>query len=218
MTAATAGGERRFNPAQLGLWAGTGVVIYVAIDVALAFLRPDLSLLHRAESDYGVGPYSCLMDVNFLIRGVLSLLLAAALLRLGGSPRLRWGIGLIAVWGVASGLLAFFPDNPPGTPVTTSGGIHLTLALVAFLAVAVGTIVLAVNFRQLPRLQPLAGPALALALIAVIPLLLLGRTHFQAHTLDGLYERLFLGLELLWILVVGLRLHQTRSPSPEMSA
>lgn len=63
-------------------WAGVaGVAVYVAIDVALAFLRPDYSLLHNAESDYGVGPWSWLMDVNFLLRCLTTLAIVAAMAR-----------------------------------------------------------------------------------------------------------------------------------------
>jgi len=51
--------------------------VYVAIDVALAFLRPGDSLLPNAESDYGVGPWSWLMDVNFLVRCAATLAIAA---------------------------------------------------------------------------------------------------------------------------------------------
>ena len=50
-----------------------GILLYVAIDAALVFLRPQFSLLHSAESDYGsLGSWDWLMDLNFLLRGALS--------------------------------------------------------------------------------------------------------------------------------------------------
>ncbi|MGH7666133.1 MAG: DUF998 domain-containing protein [Candidatus Dormibacteria bacterium] len=205
----------RTATARLALLACLGVVVYVLIDVLLAVLRPDLSLLHRAESDYGVGPYAWLMDVNFLLRGALSLLLAGALLSVRGqSGWLRGGAALLAAWGIGSGLLAFFPDNPPGTPATTSGQIHLILALVAFLCVAVGTIVLSGAVRHLAVLRGISAPLLVIALVALVPLLLLGHTQLRANSLDGLYERAFLGLELLWILLLGARLAQGARADP----
>jgi hypothetical membrane protein len=133
-----------------------GVVVYVAIDVALAFLRPDYSLLRNAESDYGVGPWSWLMDLNFLLRCAATLAIAAAMASgVARSPALRAALALLAVWAVGSGVLAFFPDDPAGTPVTTSGRIHLLTALIAFLAVAAGTLV--GSFANLP------GPGAAVA-------------------------------------------------------
>jgi hypothetical membrane protein len=219
MTTASSTTAPRLTTSQLALFASSGVVIYVLIDVALAVLRPDLSLLHRAESDYGVGPYSWLMDINFLLRGVLSLALAWSLLRVAsGTSRLRVGVVLLAAWGVGSGVLAFFPDDPPGTPITTSGQVHLVVALIAFLCAAVATIVLSVGIRHFAQLRSLYPLLLVLSIAAVVALTLLGHSHFRPHTLDGLYERLFLGLELLWILIVGLRLYRTSQLSPGTTA
>jgi hypothetical protein len=207
MTMAAASIRSRMTGTRLARLASFGVLLYLLIDVVLAFLRPDVSLLHQAESDYGVGPYSWLMDLNFLLRCALSLALVGALLRLAtGSGRLRVGVAFLAAWGVGSGILAFFPDNPPGTPVTTSGTVHLTVALLAFLCAAVGTIVLSADLRNVPGLRNLYPWLLGISVAAVVALLLLGHSGFKLHTLAGLYERVFLALELLWILIVGLRL------------
>ncbi|HUY09246.1 MAG TPA: DUF998 domain-containing protein [Candidatus Dormibacteraeota bacterium] len=219
MTPASASTAPRFTTSQLALFASSGVVIYVLIDVALAFLRPDLSLLHRAESDYGVGQYSWLMDINFLLRCFLSLALAAALLRVtAGTNRLRVGVAFLAAWGVGSGILAFFPDDPPGTPVTASGQVHLVVALIAFLCAVVATIVLSVGSRHFVQLRSLSPLLLVLSIAAALALALLGHTHFRPHTLDGLYERLFLALELVWILIVGVRLYRTSHLVPGATA
>ncbi len=49
-----AGGPSRAKPlARLAL---AGVAVYVAMDVLLAFLGPESSLLCNAESGYGRGP------------------------------------------------------------------------------------------------------------------------------------------------------------------
>ncbi|HEV2259422.1 MAG TPA: DUF998 domain-containing protein, partial [Streptosporangiaceae bacterium] len=53
----------------------------MAIDVLLAFLRPGYSLIYNAESDYGRGSWYWVMDLNFLLRCALSLVLATALSR-----------------------------------------------------------------------------------------------------------------------------------------
>lgn len=140
----------------LATLAAAGVVLYVLIDVALALLRPSLSLIHHPESDYGVGPYSWLMDFNFLLRGGLSLSLVAALARVARrAGLLQAGLWLLGSWAVASGLLAFFPDDPLGTPATHSGKIHLLLALIAFLCAGAGTLVLSLRVDYLACLRPL---------------------------------------------------------------
>jgi hypothetical protein len=39
---------------------------------------------------------------------------------------------------------------------------------------------------------------------AIVPLLLLGRVGFHPHWLGGLYEKLFLGMQLRWLALVAL--------------
>src|SRR5580693_3108803 len=85
-----------------------GIVIYIVIDIVLAFLRPDYSSLHNAESDYGRGPYFWVMDINFLLRCGLSLALVKAVWTTfpKENPIKKASYWLVA-WAIASGLLVF---------------------------------------------------------------------------------------------------------------
>lgn len=168
-----------------------GIVLYVAIDVTLAFLRPDYTLGLNAESDYGRGPFSWLMDINFGIRGVFSLVAAVALLRIGIAR--RWTAALVAVWGVASALLAFFPDNPPGYPVLASGIRHDILGLIAFVAIAVATI--AMSFSQTTAPRDMRSTLRATSIIGPAAFILL-LIPFPAF---GDIERVFLASEIAWL-------------------
>jgi len=101
MTAVSAPIELRNPTARLALIAAAGVLLYLLIDILLAFLRPDVNLIHNAESDYGVGAYSWLMDINFLLRCGLSLAAARAILSQTSSVGgLRLGTGFLMAWGV----------------------------------------------------------------------------------------------------------------------
>jgi hypothetical membrane protein len=184
-----------------------GIGIYLALSVLLAFLRPQFSLLHNAESDYGsAGHDAWVMDIAFLVRGALSFAAIAALTLTEPVRRRTAGLALLVVWAVASALLAFFPDDPAGTPVQTAGRIHLVLAGIAFLGVAIGTIVVSRGLRHDPRWESLHVPLYVISRLAIVAVLLLGRTHLRIQSLGGLYERLFLGLELLWFLIVAIRI------------
>ncbi|MGH2884456.1 MAG: DUF998 domain-containing protein [Solirubrobacteraceae bacterium] len=184
-----------------------GILLYAVIDTALVFLRPHFSILHNAESDYGSrGSWAWLMDLNFLLRCVLSLAAALAVrLTAEMSRRLRVALGLLTVWALASGLLAFFPDDPAGTRTHWTGSVHLALAFVAFLAVLVGTILASGALRAQARWRPVAIPMAVLAWGGLVPLLLLGRAGFHPHSLGGLYEKLFLAMQLLWLGLVAAR-------------
>lgn len=195
-------GRGTVRSAQIGI---AGIVVYVAIDVALVFLRPRFSVLHNAESDYGSkGPYAWLMDMNFVVRCAVSLAVVRALATAAeGGRRLRAGLALLIVWSVASGLLAFFPDDPVGAPTHGLARIHLVLAGIAFVAVAVGTRVVTRGLRADQSWQPVIAPLAALSWGAIVPIILLGRSHLRPHSLGGLYEKLFLAPELLWLLAAA---------------
>jgi hypothetical protein len=106
---------------------------------------------------------------------------------------------LLGIWAVCSGLLAFFADNPAGTPVTASGIVHLILAVIAFTAIVVGTILVSASLLADPGWRPAARILLALAIAGALGYLLLGTGHKYQHAPGGLYERIFLGLVLAWM-------------------
>lgn len=182
-----------------------GIVLYVAIDVALVFLRPEFSVLHNAESDYGSkGPYAWVMDLNFLLRCFLSIAVVLGLAHVNRhGSRLRIGLALLAVWAIMSGLLAFFPDDPVGTVTHGAAKVHLALAGIAFVAVAIGTRVTTRALRREPQWRPVLVPLAVLSYGAFIPVLLLARVHLRPHSLGGLFEKLFLAIELAWFLVAA---------------
>src|ERR1700677_1002144 len=195
--------------AQLTL---AGVAVYVAIDVLLAFLRPGYSLIYNAESDYGRGPWFWVMDANFLLRCALSLAIAGALSQvLRPDGRARGGLALLVTWAICSGLLAFFADDVEGTPQHGSGVVHLVLAFIAFTAIAIGAILISASLMSDPAWRPAAPVLLAISVAGAIAYLLLGTVHEHHHAPGGLYERIFLGLELLWIAIAAITLSRRTS-------
>jgi hypothetical membrane protein len=191
-----------------------GVAVYVALDVLLAFLRPGYSLIYNAESDYGRGPWYWVMDLNFLLRCALSLAIAAALyraVRLDG--RTRAGLALLVTWAICSGLLAFFADDPEGTPQHGSGVVHLILAFIAFTCIVIGTILISASLISDQSWRPAAPVLLAISVAGAVAYLLLGTAQKHHHAPGGLYERVFLGLELLWIAVAAVAIIRRTPPA-----
>jgi hypothetical membrane protein len=200
--------RQRTAPSRVKLLARltlAGVAVYVAIDVLLAFLRPGYSLLYNAESDYGRGPWYWVMDLNFLLRCALSLAIAAALYRtVRPSGRTRGGLTLLVTWAICSGLLAFFADDPEGAPRTGSGVVHVVLAFIAFTAITIGAILISAGLLSDPAWRRAAPALLAISIAGALAYLLLGAPHKHYHAPGGLYERIFLGLELLWIVIAAI--------------
>jgi hypothetical membrane protein len=152
-----------------------GIAVYVAIDVLLAFLRPGYSLIYNAESDYGRGPWFWVMDINFLLRCALSLAIAAALYRVARlDGRTRGGLTLLVAWAICSGLLAFFADDPEGTPQHGSGIVHVILAIIAFTCITIGTILVSASLISDPAWRSSAPVLLAISIAGAVAYLLLG--------------------------------------------
>ncbi len=220
MTAAVSPPRQRPTASRarpLAWFALAGIAVYVAVDVLLAFLRPGYSLIYNAESDYGRGPWYWVMDLNFLLRCALSLAIATALYRVARPDgRTRGGLVLLVTWAVCSGLLAFFADDPEGTPQTGSGVVHLILAFIAFTCITIGAILISAGLMPDPAWRPAAPVLLAISVAGAVAYLLLGAALKHHHAPGGLYERIFLGLELLWIAVVAVVItRRAQSPHPE---
>jgi hypothetical membrane protein len=217
MTTAVSPPRQRPAPSRtkpLAWFTLAGIVVYVAIDVLLAFLRPGYSLLYNAESDYGRGPWYWVMDLNFLLRCALSLAIAAALYRvIRPDGRTRSGLALLVTWAICSGLLAFFADDPEGTPQHGSGVVHVILAVIAFTCITIGTILISAALRSDPAWRRTAPVLLALSIAGAVAYLLLGTATKHHHAPGGLYERIFLGLELLWIAVAAVAIARRQTPS-----
>jgi hypothetical protein len=78
------------------------------------------------------------------------------------------------------------------------------LAGIAFVAVVIGTRSATRALRTDPTWRPMIGPLALLSWGALVPIVLLGRAHLRPHSLGGLYEKLFLAMELAWLLVAAM--------------
>lgn len=181
-----------------------GVIIYTIVDIVLKFLRPQYSLIYNAESDYGRGPWFWVMDLNFLLRCILSLALLRSLaLTVRPDSRLKNGLVLLGIWAVGSGLLAFFADDIEGQPVHGSGVVHLVLAFIAFVCITISVVLVSIAIRADPAWRSVSTILWLLSLLGVVAFLLLGAALHHKRGPDGLYERIFLGVELLWMAIAS---------------
>lgn len=189
--------------------AAVGLAVYLALSVLLFRLRTDYNFLRTEESDYAVGRWSPLMDLAYLVRGACSAAVVLALSRSARpEARSRTGEGLLWVWAVASALLAFFPSDLEGQhPQTASGGVHLILALAAFLAAPAGQLCVGWRLHADVRWRALCPVLIVLPVLAAGAFVLTFAAWLAPGSLDGLWERVFLGLVLAWLLVVALRIH-----------
>jgi hypothetical protein len=107
------------------------------------------------------------------------------------------------VQAAAPGCLAFFPDDPAGTPVTGKRA-HPPAHRTDRLPGRGRRDCVRVRSGLLWRGRP--APLTAIPAQAILDLALPGRHGFGAHPGSGLLERIFPALELLWFLLAALRL------------
>lgn len=189
-----------------------GVLLYVVLDIVVQSLPPHYSPLSQAESDLAVGPYGYIMTVNFLNRGILSLeflfaLLGSLSLKGADLSKFRTAKYLFGTWAVGAILLAVFPTDVPATPISWHGAIHLVVAILAFLGGAFGVLSFSLNMTGTAALERLRHVALPIGVLSVVLCLVDLLDGFITRRIDarfgGLFERLFLGSVLLWIVVVS---------------
>jgi Protein of unknown function (DUF998) len=202
--------DKRRNPAKIFWIVIICILLYVVLDAIAQILPPHYSPISQAESDLAVGHFGFIMTINFINRGLLSLLFIFGFLRtldLFGISRSKYtaGTDLLGVWAVGALLLAIFPTDVPSTPVSWHGAIHLVVALVAFIGGAFGTFAISRNLVQkFQRLRRIALPVSALVLLCwavefALPFIF---PNLNARV-GGLTERIFLGSVLLWIGVMS---------------
>jgi hypothetical membrane protein len=199
-----------------------GIAVYLVLDIVVQLLPPHYSPIRQAESDLGVGPYGWVMDLNFVVRGVLSLALVYGVY--GAWPRPtpvpRASLALIGAWAVGAFVLAVSPADVSG-PATVHGTVHLITAALAFLFVALG--VLGVSYA-IPDIGPWSSVRPAARLLAgltgaALIVLFVGTVLPRVdRDLFGLLERVFLGCALLWMLVVAIQLLRHERDPPHRSS
>lgn len=187
-------------------WLGiAGIVLYVLLDVVAQALPPHYSPVRQAESDLAVGPYGWIMTVNFVVRGLLSLAVVAALWRsLTLTGRARVGLALLGVWSIGAFLLAAFPTDI-GRVQSIHGKVHLVVALVAFVCAPVGEYLLSRALTLDSRCAALGARVTPVAAVA-LGALALQVVGLGLPRVGGLTERIFLTAVLLWLLLVALDL------------
>jgi hypothetical protein len=203
------GGSKMKNPPlAFSLAALAGVTGFATAVAALHRAAPSLSPLTEAVSYYAHGPHGEWLTVGLLALGLGSVALARAFATTLAAP----GSGLVRAsvltWGICVTMGGLLPADPPGhwsEPPSVGGLIHGGAALLGFLALPIGAIVLARGLHQDPRWRPVRAPLGWLARLCVLTLGLfvaslaptLGAE--RPPVLLGLTERLLLAAYVAWL-------------------
>jgi hypothetical protein len=182
------------------------IILYVVLDAIAQALPPHYSPISQAESLLAVGPYGYVMTVNFLNRGVFSLLFVFALVQiltiLGENWRsYKWGLYAVGIWGVGALLLAGFPAT--GRTL----GIHTIIAIIVFTVAPLGELSISLKLGRVRAFAGVRKTALTVAVLGVLFMAfywgVLPFLHQLKSGYGGLFERMLIGSVIMWMGVMS---------------
>ena len=156
-------GERGWVMASSTLLAyisGVALLIAVVSVIALHFGEKSMTPIRDAVSHYVHTPLGVLYYVQVVATGISALTLLVAL-RVQGEAHSRNGYIALGLYGVARLVIALFPADPKGAPITDRGRVHLFLAIITFAAVPTMTLP---AVRPAPKPRPTQKSAIWAAL------------------------------------------------------
>ena len=217
--------DDRDNTLKILALCGISVPIIFAILVTVSgFLYEGYSHMTQAISELGgveaLSPE--VQNANFLIIGLLMIGFAFGLRRgnVGGaSPKL--GPVLIGVFGVSSGIAnAVLPCDPGCEFQSLTGTLHNVTGLVGFISAIAGMFVISRGLKGDPFWRRFHRFSLVAAVATLVSLLLwIGVAKAaEVDSVNGLLQRLFIGVWFLWVEVIAIRMFQLSRQSPEVNA
>lgn len=200
------------GPGSVAAWLGAGgVALFVAATLLMHLLRPELNPATDAVSFYMNGRWGWIQGGGLVALGIGSIALAGGIYRRGSFGGTPVGTALLALWGAAAVVGGLFPPDPIGSwdqPASLSGTMHNSAAMVAFLALPAGALLLSRRGaweearpgrdRQLRWLAIASAASLAAFFACLLPAFNGGPPF-----LLGLAERVLLGLYVAWLLTAS---------------
>jgi hypothetical protein len=199
----------------------SGVSVWVALVLIAQSLNPEQSALSMGMSGLVTGRYGWIMRLAFVVRGLTAFALVGAVETLVPQVAVSdLGLGLLAVWGGASALLAAYDTDMPGDEPTPHGRGHAVIAFVAYIAAAVGMVLVSLKLGDGEATADTARWALPIAFFAAVAMAVqfmgFGAAARDASATPGsppafggigrfagLLQRVFLGAVMLWTALVA---------------
>jgi hypothetical protein len=179
------------------------VVYWCGVAILMHLLEPEFNPFDAPLSAYVLGGYGAWMTTTYFAAAGMLLLLAFGFRR--NMPPSLWtraGIVLFCISGLADLVMGFFAMQYPMTPpLTLHGAVHAVASLVGAASMILGCVSFSWSFRALARWQPISTSSLVLALL-MLGVFVVGLLSFGGSG-GGFRQRLYVGLMLLWVIVVA---------------
>jgi hypothetical protein len=163
-------------------------------------LTSRLNPLSETISDYLFDPNGWLLPVSLIVLAVGGAMLAVALVWAGSDGRASWLVGL---WSTCLLLVAAFPTDRPGLPLSISGQIHRYAAFVAFLSLPLAGLIVARRGGYARTVKGLSVVALAALTAVTVPYAAVA-LGLNLVGLPGLTQRMVVVTEVALLATFGL--------------
>ncbi len=183
-------------------------ILFTLMVIIVSLLRPGYSQIFNDVSDLGLGPYSIIQNINFIIFGLLSIGFAIGLganLPHRAGKAVKW---LVIVFGLCIILAGVTLISAPADMVYAKDVIsHGLVSAIAFLVIIIAQFLawLALRGSNSAVWGHYRIYSLISGLLSILTLIFLSYTQFSSF--HGASERLFIAVWLIWIEVTGLKLY-----------
>jgi hypothetical membrane protein len=175
--------------------------------------REDISALAALDAQQPwvmiIGFLALAVGLGALGMGLLRAVEGGRMARIGALLVLFAGLGIL-VAGIArndcSSELAACKARIDAGDVSWHHGLHDAVSGLVFLALVVAQLVLARAFRRDPRWRDLRAYSIVSGILTLALLVLFGTSAIDGW--NGLVQRVFLAVPLVWIMVLGIRLRR----------
>jgi len=203
----------------LGLTAICGIVgpIFYAIVIGIVgYLQPDYSHISQSMSELGASdvPYALIINtLGFPLLGIFMIAFALGIDRgISSNKASRVGPALIVLSGVSLIMTGIFPCDPGCIDVTWVGVTHSIFATVAAISFAIAPVLVAIRQWSDSRWRSYTTFSWITAVITLLLSMLYSLDIFESQ--DGLFQRLSMGLPLIWMEITSIKLLRVTRENP----
>lgn len=183
-------------------------ILFTLLVIIESLLRPGYSQIFNDVSDLGLGPYSIIQNINFIIFGLLSIGFAIGLgdnLPHRAGKATKWLVIVFGLCIILAGVTLF--SVPVDVIYAKDVVTHGLVSAIAFLVIIVAQFL---TWQALRRSDDIIWAnyrkySLISGLLSILTLILLSYTQFSSY--HGATERLFIAVWMIWIEITGFKLY-----------
>lgn len=192
-----------------GIVALAGIIgpfVLLCTDIVAAISEPAYHPIRDSISRLALTPMGWLQTIGFLVIGLLvEVFVLGLFFSIRRSRGFEHGIGLLVCFGFGLLLIGAFRTDPAGAPHTIEGNIHLVTATIVFWLFPLGCLLMAPSIKNDPYWKNLFIYTIITSVLALIFMIV----HIWLPAKSswfGLFERILVANEVIWIEVAGIKL------------